>query len=389
MMASKKPGRFSGTERISRRLTNAARVAIGEVLKVKKGERVLIVTNPNPEVRLISEALYGSAAEVGALPTLLFQPVKSQLDFAEDAVISALKAEPEIAISVSHAKLGKDRFGMKNKYRHRGKSFDHIFQYLLGSKKTRSFWSPSVTVDMFQKTVPVDYGALRKRAAGLKTIFDRAHEAHITSELGTDLVIGLRGRKAFTDDGNFSKPGAGGNLPAGEMYISPELGSAEGTLVFDGCISSDRGVILIKEPIRVKVRRNLVVEIRGGGEARRLRATLERARKSTHNLAAQGGISKKDLPGYLEHIRNLGELGIGLNEKARIVGNMLEDEKVFKTCHIAIGSNYDEDAKALIHLDGLVLNPTIEVRDARGRPTLVMKKGHLLPKGWGSALMVK
>ena len=46
---------------------------------------------------------------------------------------------------------------------------------------------------------------------------------------------------------------------------------------------------------------------------------------------------------------------------------MLEDEKVFKTCHIAIGSNYDDDAKALIHLDGLVKNPTIVVRDARGR----------------------
>lgn len=377
-MASRNPVRFSDIERVSPRLTNAARVAVREVLKAKKGESILIITNPNPEVRLISEALYDAAVESGALATLVFQPVKSQLDFANDSVIHALRAEPEIAVSVSHAKLGKDRFGMKKKYRHGKKTYDHIFQYLLGSKKTRSFWSPSATVNMFQRTVPIDYRALRKTSAKLKKAFDKAHTAHITSDLGTDLVIGLRGRKAFTDDGNFSKPGTGGNLPAGEMYISPELGSSEGTLVYDGCISSDRGVILIKEPIRIKVRRNLVTEIRGGIEAGQLRATLERARKSTRRFAAEGKVAKRDLPGYLENIRNLGELGIGLNEKARIVGNMLEDEKVFRTCHIAIGSNYDEDAKALIHLDGLIRNPTIEIMGAGGKPALVMDEGRMV-----------
>jgi leucyl aminopeptidase (aminopeptidase T) len=357
---------------------NAARVAVRQVLKARKGERALIITNPNPEVRLISEALYDAFAERGASPTLVFQPVKSQLDFADDSVIHALRAEPEISISVSHAKLGKDRFGMKKKYRHGKKTYDHIFQYLLGSKKTRSFWSPSVTVNMFQRTVPIDYRGLRRTAARLKKAFDRARTVHIKSELGTDLLIGLRDRKAFTDDGNFSEPGTGGNLPAGEMYISPELGSAEGTLVYDGCISSDRGVILIKEPIRMKVKGNLVTEIRGGAEARQLRATLERARKTTRKFAAEGKVAKRDLAGYLENIRNLGELGIGLNEKARIVGNMLEDEKVFRTCHIAIGSNYDEDAKALIHLDGLIRNPNIELRGAGGRPKLVMDRGRLL-----------
>jgi len=380
-MAGRTDVRFNEIERTSVRLTNAARVAVREVLKARKGERVLIITNPNPEVRLISEALYDAASESGALPTLIIQPVKSQLDFADDSVIHALRAEPEIALSVSHSKLGKDRFGMKKKYRHGKKTYDHIFQYLLGAKKTRSFWSPSATVNMFQRTVPIDYRGLRRTAARLKKAFDKARSAHVTSDLGTDLHIGLKGRKAFTDDGDFSKPGTGGNLPAGEMYISPELASSEGTLVYDGCISSDRGVILIKEPIRIKVRGNMVVGISGGAEARQLKATLERARKTTRKFAAEGKVAKQELPGYLENIRNLGELGIGLNEKARIVGNMLEDEKVFRTCHIAIGSNYDEDAKALIHLDGLIRNPTLEIVDGRGRATLVMEKGRLNAPG--------
>jgi hypothetical protein len=377
-MATKRPAKPGESKRVSSRLTKAARVAISDVLGTKKGERVLIITNPASDVRLISEALYDAALDCSASPIMLIQPEKSQMDLADDSVIHALRTEPEITISVSRRKLGKDREGMRRKYRIGKRSYDHIFNYLLASKKTRSFWSPSVTIDMFQRTVPIDYARLKRTCARLKKIFDRADEAHITSSLGTDLVIGLKGRKAFTDDGDFSRPGTGGNLPAGEMYISPELGTGEGTLVYDGCISSDRGVILIKEPIRIKVRGNLATEIKGGKEAEELRATLDRAKATTRKFASEGKIGAKEVPAYLANVRNLGELGVGLNERARITGNMLEDEKVFRTCHVAIGSNYDEDAKALIHLDGLVRHPTIAVKDAKGRRTLVMERGRII-----------
>ena len=369
---------FGRSTAISRRLRRAAEVAMGEVLGAKKGERVLIITNPGGDVQQISLALYDAAIDAGAAPTVLFQPAKTQLDFAEDSVIHALRSSPDIAISVSSGKLGKDRFAMRKNYKYRGKSLNHIFDYLLVSKKARSFWSPSVTVEMFERTVPVDYAKLRRSCATLKKAFDTAGKVRITSKKGTDLVLGLRGRKAFTDDGNSSKPGAGGNLPAGEMFISPELGAGEGTVIYDGCISSDKGVILIKTQVRVTVKNNLVTNITGGREASLLRATLGRAETATRHFAKEGRITRADLTDYLRNIYNLGELGIGLNEKARIVGNMLEDEKVFRTCHIAIGSNYDEDAKALIHLDGLVRNPTIELIYKGGRSKRVMEDGDLL-----------
>jgi aminopeptidase len=362
----------------SKRLRHAAAVAVRQVLRAGRGERVLIITNPSDDVRQISMALYDSALESGALPTLIFQPAKSQLDFAEDAVIHALRSEPEIIVSVSQDKLGKDRFAMKKNYRYKKGSFNHIFNYLLASKKSRAFWSPSVTVEMFTSTIPIDYKKLHDSCRKLKQAFDKAAAVHIKTRRGTDLTLGLRGRKAFTDDGDFSEPGSGGNLPAGEMYVSPELGSGEGMLVYDGSISSDRGVILIEKPIEITVRNNMVTGIFGGREAMQLRDTLVRARKSTRKFASEGRISRGDLAAYLENIRNLGELGIGLNERAGIVGNMLEDEKVFKTCHIAIGSNYDEDAKALIHLDGLVKNPTMELIDARGRSTPLMRNGSIV-----------
>lgn len=369
---------FRESGAISRRLRQAARVAIDEVLAARKRERLLIVTNPSEDVRQISMALYDAGLDSGASPIIMFQPAKTQLDLADDAVIHALRSEPDIIISVSRDKLGKDRFGMASNYTYRKRRFDHIFNYLLGSKKARSFWSPSVTIDMFERTVPIDYTRLRQNCRKLKKAFDSASQVRITTKLGTDLVLGLRGREAFTDDGDFSKPGSGGNLPAGEMFISPELGVGEGMLIFDGCISSDRGVIVIRQPIRVTVRHNMVTRITGGREARQLQRTLERARKTTRRFAAQGKIPAKDLATYLKNIHNLGELGIGLNERAGIVGNMLEDEKVFRTCHVAIGSNYDEDAKALIHLDGLVKRPTIELIDSKGRSKSVLVDGNIV-----------
>ena len=80
---------------------------------------------------------------------------------------------------------------------------------------------------------------------------------------------------------------------------------------------------------------------------------------------------------YARNARNIGELGIGLNPSANITGNMLEDEKAFHTCHFAIGQNYDGDAPALIHFDGVVRNPTIVFTYADGKEVTVLETGEL------------
>ncbi len=376
-MRKSRDAAFGAGAGVPARLRRAADVAMGQVLGARKGERVLIITNPAGDVRLISMALYDAALARGAVPVVIVQPAKTQFDFADDAVIHALRSEPEIVLSVSSHKLGKDRFAMKKPYKHRGKAYQHIFNYLIESGKSRSFWSPSVTIDMFERSVPIDYRRLRANCRKLKAILDRASEVHVTSRAGTDLVLGLRRRKARTDDGDFTRPGSGGNLPAGEVFISPELGAGEGTIVFDGCVASAGGVIIIKTPIVATVKENMVTRIEGGREARELRATLKAAGKTTRMFAKRGVIPARLAPDYLRNIYNLGELGIGLNEKARIVGRMLEDEKVSRTCHVAIGSNYDRDAEAVIHLDGLVKRPTIEVKDARGCTQVIMKNGRI------------
>jgi len=363
---------------------HAAQVAVRDVLGVKSGERVLIVTNPEPDVETISRALYRQVEAHGGAPLLVVQPVKGQLDYADPSVISALHAAPEVVLSISHEKLGKDREAMarpirvKRRGKRRYKRYHHVFEYLLEEARIRSFWSPGVTLDMFARTVPIDYGLLQERAARLGNALTRAEEVSITAPGGTDLVIGLRGRRCRRDDGNFKRPGTGGNLPAGEVFISPELGASRGTIAFDGSISSDRGEIMIQRPIVCTVDGGFVTRVTGGSEAGRLRDTLKRSVEKAGSMVAEGSLPVERGELFKRNAYNLGELGIGLNPAARIVGNMLEDEKAFRTCHVAIGGNYDLDADALTHLDGLVREPTITVRYGSGRERVLLEGGTLI-----------
>jgi leucyl aminopeptidase (aminopeptidase T) len=79
-------------------------------------------------------------------------------------------------------------------------------------------------------------------------------------------------------------------------------------------------------------------------------------------MLEKGELTEEKAREYARNARNIGEFGIGLNPKARIVGNVLEDEKVLGTVHFALGSNYDQDALALIHSDGIIKNPTVTER---------------------------
>lgn len=364
-----------------KRLMKAAHVALDRVMNVKKGETVLIVTNPQLDVHEISMALFDVAVEAGAKPTIVVQRKKTQMDAAEDAVLMAIRSKPDLILSISAEKLGKDTHSMadpiiigKGK---KARTYNHYFNYLLYEGQARSFWSPSVTKNMFIRTVPIDYARLRSETRGVKSMMDRGDRVHITTRKGMDIIIGIKGRTAHMDDGDFSKKGSGGNLPAGEVYISPQLGASNGTIVFDGSIASDRGVIVIKRPIKVDVKDGLVTRVYGGSEASKLKATLRRAKVEAVRLGRTGKVPKKLAQEYAINSHNLGELGIGLNPAATIVGNILEDEKVYKTCHIAIGANYDQDAEALIHLDGIIKDPTITVYKG-DRIVGMIKSGRLI-----------
>jgi len=370
----------------TRSVAETALIVVDKVLAVKPSEQFLIITNPSGDVYEISLALYHAALAVGAEATIVVQPEKTQLDFANRAALAAFGSEPDVCASISANKMGKDRDGLAHpQIASDGHKIDHVFHWQMDEKRTlRSIWTPGITVDMFRRTAGIDYALLKRRCDALSRALTGAESVRVTSPCGTDILVPVAGRKPMSDDGDFASGGAGGNIPAGEVFISPLPGRSEGTIVFDGSVSLTGGDMIASTPVRVVLKAGYVTEITGGKEAELLRASIEEGERKARDFAREGKLTTEEGVSYARNARGLGELGIGLNPAAEIRGNMLEDEKAFHTCHFAIGSNYDNDADAMIHLDCLVRNPTITVAYPDGR-TLVIERDGVLTKESGAA----
>ena len=355
----------------------AAEVVVQDVVKIKKGERVLIIGNP--ATSKISFDLYNASQAAGGLTSLIFQPDKTSFDNANEEVIAAIASKPDVCFSISNIKLGKQPAAIAEPYRTEdGQEFTHIFDYLLDGVKTmRGVWTPGITEDMMNRTAAIDYPLLQSRCRALGEIFKGGKSVHVTAPAGTDLTISIEGRNLLYDDGDFSKPGTGGNIPAGEVFISPVVGKTEGVIVYDGSMTFSDGDSILNTPITCKMENGFVSTITGGAEAERLIKTITTAEANSLTMEKDGRLPAGQGEIYKRNARNIGELGIGLNPAAGITGNMLEDEKAFHTCHFAIGENYDNDAPTLIHLDGVVREPTITINYEDGSSKIILKDGEL------------
>jgi leucyl aminopeptidase (aminopeptidase T) len=197
---------------------------------------------------------------------------------------------------------------------------------------------------IFEHELSADYEAVSALTHRLAERLQGCSDVRITTPLGTDLRFSIVGRQVAVDPGVARKPGYY-NLPSGECYVAPIETSANGTLVVDKSFPG----ILIKTPIKLTFKDGRVVDIAGKDEAERLLRLISE------------GEQKPDGEGC----RTIAELGIGTNPSARITGNVMTDEKVMGTVHIAIGHNavapYNGQNRAPIHLDGVIGQPTLIV----------------------------
>lgn len=195
---------------------------------------------------------------------------------------------------------------------------------------------PGVTEEMLARVMSVDMDELERLTHAIAERLDAASEARITCANGSDLTLSLEGRRGIPDDGRLTAPRAFGNLPAGEGFIAPLEDRAEGKLVVDGSIAD---IGLMDEPVELT--------IEGG---RLTAATGDAGRELYEMLSAHGG-------------ENVAELGVGANDRATITGNVLEDEKVLGTIHVAFGASagFGGVVKVPVHIDCVILKPELTV----------------------------
>lgn len=311
-------------------------------LKVKK-ENIVIISDygvgENTMSAMLGYGYYHAAKKKGLNVTILLQEPKKGFMFADDHVIEAitrLEKKNVVIVAVSN-KLG--RFWEEKSFRNFCSEHGHRFLSAtgLGDVKPHHF-------DLFMEAMNVNYSRMKKRGLAIKKLWDKANEIKVKTEAGTDVTFDVSGMEAIANIGEYHEDGNGGNMPAGEVYIPPKgAEGVNGKVVIDGSMKTEEGAILLDSPVTLHIEKGRVVKIEGQN-AHLLEQTFQKF---------------EDRAKYPERVRLVGELGIGINPGAVLIGSSIMDEKVLGTAHIAIGSNYwfGGEIKTIYHGDHVFKNP--------------------------------
>jgi aminopeptidase len=175
-----------------------------------------------------------------------------------------------------------------------------------------------------------DWETVRQHQQQLVEILDTADEVRVVSGDTTDVSMSVDGNPIKNDY-------AERNLPGGEVFTAPIPDSVEGEVLFDKPLMAQGREV---QDVSLRFEEGEVVEHAAGKNERVLTAVLNTD----------------------EGAKRLGELGIGMNRDIdQFTYNMLFDEKMGDTVHMALGRAYDdtvgEDNEAndsAVHMDMIV-----------------------------------
>jgi leucyl aminopeptidase (aminopeptidase T) len=297
-------------------LEEAVRTVVERCLAIRPGENVLVVCDPTRVE--IGEALLRGALERDADAVLMVLPPRDGRGTEPPAPVAAAFAACDVYLapclpSLSHTRARK----------------------AASEKGARGATLPGVDLPMFERLMTGDFETMAARSQKVAALLTGADEARFTCPKGSDMRFDLSGRTAISDDGILTEPGAFGNLPCGEGFIAP----AGGTGRFVATTVGDLG--LADEPVTLTVEDGRLTEATGRLGVR---------------LVAH-------LTSFGEDGRHLAELGVGTNERATLTGNLLEDEKILGSVHIAFGASagIGGTVNVPVHEDCVVLEPTLTV----------------------------
>ncbi|MDR7315148.1 aminopeptidase [Brevibacillus nitrificans] len=298
-------------------------------MALKPGESFLVVADDVK--RELGQALWEAGRELGAESVLMVMQEREKSGQEPPALVADAMKNADVVVcvtehSLTHTKARKEA----------------------AANGTRLATMPGITEDMFlEGAIAADYSQVKSLTEKVTEMLSAASTVRIEKE-GKSLQFSIASRPGVPSTGMYVNPGESGNLPSGEAYIAPVEGSAHGQIVVDGSIS---GIGKVDSPVLLTVENGRITSTEGAAGERLLQI-----------LGEQDG-------------RMLGEFGIGTNDKARITGVVLEDEKVYGTIHVAFGSNntFGGTIVAGVHIDCVVKEPDVYLDDR-----LIMKKGQLL-----------
>ena len=229
--------------------------------------------------------------------------------------------------------------------------FRHMLTSICG---TRYASMPLFDEKMLSGAMTVDWKSMHERTNDISRIVNRFECIEIECPNGTSITFSKKGRKVLSDTGIITKPGQFSNLPAGEVYLAPLEGTASGKLVLDWAPTHK-----LKSPLIAYVENGMVRKLEGSEPYVKILEDKLNEKKENRNIA---------------------ELGIGTNDKAKRPDNILESEKIMGTIHLAFGDNSSFGGKVStpFHQDFVFFNPTVTLKSESGRKRVLIQKGKLL-----------
>lgn len=310
----------------------AAQKLLDQCLGLREGERVFIVCDECTHG--VAQALFQASLLLKASPQLLQVTALQLSDGEPPSIVASGLVQADVALCPTSKSMTHTE-AVRSAYR----------------KGVRVASMPGITEAMLNRTLGADYAEIQRKSRGLAQIVDQGKRVKVTTELGTHISFSIEGRSSIADVGDLREAGRIGNIPAGEVFLAPVEGTAEGVAVINRSITS---LGRLKKTVRIVVSQGSAMEIIGGNQAAELLEKLKEHEPEAKMLA---------------------EFGIGTNPTAKISGVALEDEKVLGTAHIAFGKNssFGGGIECPIHIDCIFSKPSIEIDE-----TVIMRKGKLL-----------
>lgn len=302
-------------------MKSAARNTVNKCLNIKSDNNILIIIDET--TKTIGQELFEAAKEIGA-ETMIIEMMSRKINGEEPPKLIA-EAMKYADVVIAPTK----------------KSLTHTNARINATKNgAKVATMPGITEDMMIRTLNADIDEIARMTEKLNNRINNSKNIRLLTSMGTSITMNFGGR-SFIPDNGIIEVGECGNIPSGEVFAAPVEGTSNGVLVVDGSFA---GIGMLKQPIKITVEDGYAVKIEGGSQAEELKAMLDSVGRDAYNIA---------------------ELGIGTNHAAKITGQILEDEKVMGTVHIALGNNagFGGVVNVPIHLDGIITNPTLIVDD--------------------------
>ena len=294
---------------VSDGLVKVAKKVLFDFLQARKNSKILLINDHEPNSVL--------------------EAFKSVLD-SEKIPFAEAKLKPERANSEPIPEIASQMNKAKIIIAPTKKSITHAPETIIASEKGAKIITLSgVTEEVFLKIGEADFDWIWKENNKIAKQLKGRSKVEIKTPNGTNISFSIKKQSLHG-----LKPRAGGfvmNLPMGEVYCAPIEETAEGEIFID----------YFKDLIKPEDKAWLKVEM---------------GKISEWNNAAQAFIESQRSENGLV----IAEFGVGTNKwHTKPIGNILHDEKIFGSVHIAFGNNisFGGRNKSTVHNDLILMNP--------------------------------